>query len=110
MNYQFKNGLAIEYEIIRKKNKNLYFRIKDDLKLYITCPMYISQKEIEKLILKNEESLLKMYEKVESKVKDNDKFWHLGKKYYIVIDENIENITFKEKEVIVKNKEELISY
>ena len=110
MTHTFSNGLVLDVEIIRKNNKNLYFRVKDDLKLYVTAPMYISWKEIEKLIDKNDAELIEMYEKAESKVKDNDKFLFLGKKYYIVIDENCMDVTFKDKEVYVYSKEALESY
>ena len=46
MTHTFSNGLVLDVEIVRKNNKNLYFRVKDDLKLYVTAPMYISWKEI----------------------------------------------------------------
>lgn len=110
MKYEFKDGTSVDVEIIRKNNKNIYFRFKEDLKLYVSAPMFISQKEITKLINKNEDEIFKMYEKLESKVKDNDKFFHLGEKYYIVIDENTTDIEFKDKNVYVKSKEELDLY
>ena len=110
MTHTFSNGLVLDVEIIRKNNKNLYFRVKDDLKLYVTAPMYISWKEIDKIIDKNDAELIEMYEKVESKVKDNDKFLFLGKKYYIVIDEDCIDVTFKDKEVYAYSKEALESY
>lgn len=110
MTHTFSNGLVLDVEIVRKNNKNLYFRVKDDLKLYVTAPMYISWKEIDKIIDKNDTELIEMYEKVESKVKDNDKFLFLGKKYYIVIDEDSIDVTFKDKEVYAYSKEALESY
>lgn len=110
MTHTFSNGLVLDVEIVRKNNKNLYFRVKDDLKLYVTAPMYISWKEIDKIIDKNDAELIEMYEKVESKVKDNDKFLFLGKKYYIVIDEDSIDVTFKDKEVYAYSKEALESY
>ena len=44
MIYKTSNGIEIEVVVIRKKNKNLYFRVKEDLKLYVSAPMYLSQK------------------------------------------------------------------
>ena len=110
MKYTFPDGITIECEIIRKNNKNIYFRFKDDLKLYITAPMYLSQKSIEKLLKENNDAIYNMYLKMEDKVKDDDKFLILGKKYYIVIDENIDKITFKEKEVFTPSREALDKY
>ena len=107
MKYTFSNGTTVDVEIIRKKNKNLYFRFKSDLVLYVTAPMYISVKEIEKLIDKNDQDLLKMYERQEQKVKDDELFLYLGKKYYIKIDENNTDVRFEGNEVIASSLEDL---
>ena len=93
MIYKASNGLEIEIVVNRKNNKNIYFRIKDDLKLYVNAPMFLSSDSILKLIKDNEESILKMYELEESKVRDADKFWYLGRKYYIEI-KDIDSVTF----------------
>ncbi|MEG1288077.1 MAG: SprT family zinc-dependent metalloprotease [Bacilli bacterium] len=106
MKYKFENGLSIEVELIRKNTKNIYFRVKEDLKLYVSVPIYVSQREIYRLMEKNSKDIIKMYEKMEDKVKDNDKYFYLGKKYFIVIDD-VENVTFNEKEVHVKSIDEL---
>ncbi len=110
MKYTFSNGLSVSYEIIRKNNKNIYFRFKDDLKLYISAPMYISQKEIEKLIFKNEESLLKMYDKVKDKVLEDDMIYYLGNKYLIVIDENALDVTIKDDKIIASKRSDIDAF
>lgn len=110
MTYQTSNGKNIEYEIVRKKNKNVYFRFKEDLKLYISAPLYLSAKSIEKLIRENEIEILKLYEKALDKSKDIERFCYLGKKYFIQIDEACEKITFQDDTVIapsMKSLEEL---
>lgn len=107
MIYKISNGKELEYEIIRKNNKNVYFRIKEDLKLYVTAPMYLSGKSIEKLIAKNEEAILKMYEKQEDKRKDINKYIYLGKKYYVEIDINAGGVTFKDDVVYTPSLETL---
>ena len=71
MIYKTSNGIDIEVVVIRKKNKNLYFRVKEDLKLYVSAPMYLSAKSILNLIKENESSILKMYEETLDKSKDN---------------------------------------
>ncbi|HIU12068.1 MAG TPA: M48 family metallopeptidase [Candidatus Onthocola stercorigallinarum] len=102
MIYKTSNGIDIEVVVIRKKNKNLYFRVKEDLKLYVSAPMYLSAKSILNLIKENESSILKMYEETLDKSKDNDKFMYLGKKYYIEYKDQDE-VTFDETYVYAKN-------
>lgn len=105
MTYKASNGLEIEYEIIRKNNKNIYFRVKEDLKLYVSVPMYLSAKSILKLISENESAILKMYEHQEDKSKDIDKYQYLGQKYYVEMDPNVSEVTFKDNKVITPSKE-----
>lgn len=99
MTYKTSSGKEIEVVVIRKNNKHVYFRVKDDLKIYVTCPIYISQNNILKLIGENEDNVLKMYEKAYMKSKDNELFLYLGKKYYIVIKEDNVNVTFDDENV-----------
>ena len=40
---------TIEAIITRKNNKNIYFRFSSDLKLHITCNIFVTKKEIIKL-------------------------------------------------------------
>lgn len=107
MIYEASNGLKITYEIIRKKNKNVYFRVKDDLKLYVSAPIFLSSNSILKLIKENEASILKMYEKAEDNRTDINKYNYLGNKYYIVIDENKDNVTFIDNKVYTKSLKDL---
>lgn len=94
MMYEASNGKNIEVIIIRKNNKNIYFRVKDDLKLYVSVPMYLGKDNIMKLIRKNEDAIMKMYDKMELKAKDNELFIYLGKKYYIKEDSSCVDVTF----------------
>lgn len=77
----------INVKIIYKNNKNIYFRFDDDLNLVVTCPKHTSDFEISKLISQNEDAIIKMYEKTEDKIKFDNEFWFLGKKYDVVYDE-----------------------
>ena len=85
MTYKASNGKEIEVILTRKNNKNIYFRVKDDLKIHITCPIYLGQENILKMIAKNEDSILKMYDKAYENSRDNELFLYLGKKYFIEI-------------------------
>lgn len=107
MTYKASNGLEIEVIVNRKNNKNIYFRVKEDLKLYVNAPIFLSSNSILKLINENESAILKMYDKVAGRSKDDDKFAYLGKKYNIVIKEDISNVTMDEENVYTPSLEEL---
>lgn len=106
MTYKASNGIEIEVEVIRKNNKNIYFRVKDDLKLYVTCPIYLSKNSILKLIGENEDAILKMYDKAFLKSKEDEMFWYLGKRYFIEI-KDVEEVTFDGEYVYAPNLEVL---
>lgn len=72
------NGITFDVIITRKKIKNIYFRIKEDLKIYVSCSYLCSDSYIEKLLLKNSKDLMKMYNNIKSKVNDKDKIYYLG--------------------------------
>lgn len=89
---------------IRKKNKNIYFRFDDDLNLVVTASKWVSEREIAKLIVKNEKSLLKMMNKCEIKKNRDEEFWYLGNKYEIVYDNNVRDIEFNNGVITVQNE------
>lgn len=79
------NDYNINVFITKKKNnKNTYLRIKEDLNLYITTNLYISDKEIEKMIIDNQKSIENMLLKQINKNTFNNKFMYLGKNYDVV--------------------------
>lgn len=97
----------IEVVITRKNNKNIYFRFSDDLKLHITCNIFVTKKELLKLIEKNSSKLLKMYE-LQLKINNNEAFFnYLGKKYIKVEDSSIKNIYFEDEYVYYPNVKKL---
>ena len=55
------DDITLDVIITRKKIKNIYFRIKEDLKLYISCNTMCTNSYIEKLIIKNKKDIIKMY-------------------------------------------------
>lgn len=86
----------IEYEVIKKDNKNLYFRFDDNCKLIITAPKFINDREIKNLITKNSGAILKMYEdSVERKIR-NSKFWYLGNSYEVTFDNRVTELKIED--------------
>lgn len=79
------NGKNYEVVITKKiGNRNTYLRVKDDLKIYVTTNTFTSNKEIENIIIKNQDSIVKMIEKQEKRCENNEGFFYLGKKYDII--------------------------
>ena len=73
-----------EIIIIKKNNKNTYIRVKEDLKIYITTNQFARDKDIEKLIIANYDSIKDCLEKMKRKKQKNDKNFILGKEVDII--------------------------
>lgn len=101
------NDYIIEYEIIRKDNKNLYFRIDENCKLIITAPKFITDLEVKNLITKNSSAILKMYEEALIRSERDKLFWYLGVGYKVVFDNRVTNIEFDNDTITCSNEEEL---
>ena len=105
--YTTLGNTEVEVIITRKNNKNIYFRFSNDLKLHITCNIFVSKREIIKLIAKNEAKLLKMYES-QIKINNSDAYFnYLGKKYIKVEDSTIKEIYFEDGYVYYPNNKKL---
>lgn len=101
------NDYIIEYEIIRKDNKNLYFRINENCKLIITAPRFITDMEVKNLITKNSSAILKMYEDALERSERNKLFWYLGKSYKVLFDNRVTEVTFDGDTITCHNEDAL---
>lgn len=77
------NNKLYDVIITYKNIKNMYLRVKSDLKIYITCSKYINKRLIEKFINDNLKNISKLLENYEEKNIQNKKFMYLGKTYDI---------------------------
>ncbi len=102
------NDYIIDYEIIRKDNKNLYFRIDENCKLIITAPKFITDLEVKNLITKNSSAILKMYEEALVRKERDKLFWYLGKSYNVIFDNRVAEVEFTE-DTIICNSEEVLN-
>lgn len=95
--------------IIRKDNKNIYIRVKEDLKIYITCPKKISEKYIENLLNKNKNSIKRMIYKQKNKKYKQEKNtnYYLGNKIDIVFCNIINDTILEDNRLLVKNNKDL---
>ncbi len=103
-------GILIDVVIVRKKNKNIYLRFKEDGKLYATCPIFVTEQDLLKLIENNKEKIIKMYFML-SKTQENNLFFnYLGKKYTIVYDQAVKKCHFDGDFIITKNEKMLTTF
>lgn len=94
-----------EYNVIINKKistKNTYIRVRENLDIYVTCNLFTSNDSIMNLIKQNKDNILKMINKRKKRIKKEDNFYYLGKKYDLVYLNN-QGITFGEEKVFVNN-------
>lgn len=97
------NGITYDIVVQRKRStKNIYIRVKEDLKIYVTCHTLTPNREIIKLINNNVDKIFKMIIKLQKKKEKEEYFYYLGKKYELVF-LNKKGITFGDKRVFVSN-------
>ncbi len=98
-----------EYEIIieRKKIKNMYLKVKEDLKIYISCNRFVSQKSIEKLINDNYKTISQMIENINRKKAKNNEFYLLGQKYDVIKISNITKVSIDNNKIYTKDDQML---
>ena len=80
----------IDIKIIRKNIKNMYFRFDDDLNLCITCPLFMSERKIEKSLKENSKPIIKLYNKAKKQKNETDEVFLLGKKLEFVPSKRID--------------------
>lgn len=95
--------VIIEY----KNNKNLYIRIKDDLKMYVYCNKYTSKKKIIEIIEENEKSLLRMYNHQVKQKELSNYHYYLGDKYTVIFDSSIKKYSIDSDCIYVKDSKML---
>lgn len=102
MNFIYNNK---QYEIIieRKKIKNMYLKVKEDLKIYITCNRFVTKKNIENMINDNYKSICKMIDNMDKKNKKKDEFYLLGKKYNVIKINTINKVVIDNDKIYTKD-------
>lgn len=104
------NDTVVNITIIRKNNKNIYFRFKDYDQLEVTCNHFISDKEVIRLINKNYASLNKMYLKTIKKFKNQEQFTILGHQYTKVYDETLKDVILEDDFIYLPSDDKLNKY
>lgn len=98
MEYEI-DGNIYQVIIIKKRNKNTYIRVKEDLNIYVTTNYLASKSYVKKLLDENYDSLKNMINIMCKKNEKNEMFFYLGEAYDI-----IEVSTIKKIEIDSVNK------
>ena len=96
---------GIEYDVIieKKNNKNLYIRVKEDGKIYVTCNYLTTKNMILKVLNENTKALQKMVKRIEKQNEKSNKFFYLGNSYDIIINEDINRIKIEDDKIYTRN-------
>ena len=104
MYFEYNNN---SYEVIieRKNNKNLYIRVKENLKIYITCNYFTSNFEIKRLLKNNEKDIIKLIEKQNKNItkKEESKNYLLGNEINIVYCNIFKKPKFEDNRLFIKD-------
>lgn len=83
MNFNY-NGKNYEIIIEKKNNKNIYIKVKDDLKIYVSTSYLTPKFAIKNLIDKNKNKIIKMINYQENKLQKQKDYYYLGRKINII--------------------------
>lgn len=100
----------VQVKVIRKNNKNIYFRFDQDNNLIVTVPIRISIKKVFALIEENKKSLERMWERSKKKQDKEDEVRLLGLKYDLEINDSYKEVTFDEGIIYTSSKSVLDKY
>ena len=106
MEFEYKDK---SYDIVvlkKRTTKNLYIKVKDDLKIYITCNTFTSDREIKRIVNNNRKSIERMLDRAIMLDEKKQDFYFLGKKYDIVYT-NIDEVSLGENKIFLSKNIDL---
>lgn len=106
MQFEYKDK---SYDIVvlkKRTTKNLYIKVKDDLKIYITCNTFTSDREIKRIVNSNRKSIERMLDRAIMLEEKKQDFYFLGKKYDIVYT-NIDEVSLGENKIFLSKNIDL---
>lgn len=81
-----------EVVIIKKRNKNTYIRVKEDMKIYVTTNYLTSKRYVKNLLDDNYNYLVKMINNMCKKNEKKDLFFYLGNSYDIIFVNDLKKV------------------
>ena len=106
MRFEYKDK---SYDIVvlkKRTTKNFYITVKDDLKIYITCNTFTSDREIKRIVDNNRKSIERMLDRAIMLEEKKQDFYFLGKKYDIVYT-NIDEVSLGENKIFLSKNIDL---
>ena len=99
------DGKDLEVVIIKKRNKNTYIRVKDDMKIYVTTNYLVSKKYIKGLLDSNYDYLVKMIDNMYKKNEKKDLFFYLGNSYDIIFVNDLKRVDVDSNNFVIYAKD-----
>ena len=93
-------------KIVRKKNKNTYIRVRDNI-IYVTTSYFCSDRKIEKLLNENREVIEKMIERSILSLKRKELFLVFGKEYEVIYGDFSKNVIVEDDRIMAMDEVEL---
>ena len=94
-----------EVVIIKKRNKNTYIRVKDDMKIYVTTNYLTSKRYIKNLLDENYSYLVKMIKNMCKKNEKKDLFFYLGNSYDIIFVNDLKKVDVDSDNYVIYAKD-----
>ena len=100
---------GIDYEVVieKKNNKHIYIRVKEDMKIHVTCSRFTTKTMIEHVLDDNIPSLRKMVNHAVKQKEKEDKFFYLGKEYDIITDGRVNKVFIEDNNIYTKDSKML---
>ena len=94
-----------EVVIIKKRNKNTYIRVKEDMKIYVTTNYLTSKRYIKNLLDENYSYLVKMINNMCKKNEKKDLFFYLGNSYDIIFVNDLKKVDVDSDNLVIYAKD-----
>lgn len=94
-----------EVVIIKKRNKNTYIRVKEDMKIYVTTNYLTSKRYIKNLLDENYNYLVKMINNMCKKNEKKDLFFYLGNSYDIIFVNDLKKVDVDSDNLVIYAKD-----
>ncbi len=107
MNFTYNNS-TYPVKVTKKNNKNTYLRYTNGT-INVTCPPYVTTREIEKIIKNNEKTIIKWIEKEAQTTPEDGTITIFGKKYEVVI-EKFHKFSIESHKIYTSSEKELTKY
>ena len=98
-------GRELEVVIIKKRNKNTYVRVKEDMKIYVTTNYLTTKGYIKKLLDENYNYLCKMVDKMCKRNEKSDLFFYLGSSYDIIFLNDLKKVDVDSENFVIYTKD-----